>query len=198
MHCTITWPLAECCCLWSLLEKKALATAFCAGPWSKRETRHKHTLVACACQAQFAIFMSYWITLHFLSILRVVVCNLYPFVKTVSSPGVTVQEAVENIDIGKLKGEQICSPGRPDVLVSLSGFYCFLFVWYPCTPKKEVFWVAQELQGADWKHSWVNLIAFKQIIDVQLKRQVAAAQVCKPCCIGGQVVHAQKKQPDVL
>lgn len=38
-------------------------------------------------------------------ILRVVVCNLYPFVKTVSSPGVTVPEAVEKIDIGKLKEE---------------------------------------------------------------------------------------------
>ncbi|NXY91278.1 PUR9 protein, partial [Alcedo cyanopectus] len=35
------------------------------------------------------------------SLVRVVVCNLYPFVKTVSSPGVTVQEAVEKIDIGK-------------------------------------------------------------------------------------------------
>ncbi|XP_067154832.1 bifunctional purine biosynthesis protein ATIC isoform X2 [Apteryx mantelli] len=34
------------------------------------------------------------------SLVRVVVCNLYPFVKTVSSPGVTVQEAVEKIDIG--------------------------------------------------------------------------------------------------
>ncbi|XP_015283919.1 PREDICTED: bifunctional purine biosynthesis protein PURH-like, partial [Gekko japonicus] len=30
----------------------------------------------------------------------VVVCNLYPFVKTVESPNVTVQEAVEQIDIG--------------------------------------------------------------------------------------------------
>lgn len=39
-------------------------------------------------------------------------CNLYPFVKTVSSPGVTVQDAVEKIDIGKLKGEQICFPDR--------------------------------------------------------------------------------------
>lgn len=27
-------------------------------------------------------------------------CNLYPFVKTVSREGVTVEEAVENIDIG--------------------------------------------------------------------------------------------------
>uniref|UniRef100_A0A8C4TY65 Bifunctional purine biosynthesis protein ATIC n=1 Tax=Falco tinnunculus TaxID=100819 RepID=A0A8C4TY65_FALTI len=34
------------------------------------------------------------------SLVRVVVCNLYPFVKTVSSPNVTVQEAVEKIDIG--------------------------------------------------------------------------------------------------
>lgn len=33
------------------------------------------------------------------------VCNLYPFVKTVSSPDVTVQDAVEKIDIGKFKGE---------------------------------------------------------------------------------------------
>ncbi|XP_046393476.1 bifunctional purine biosynthesis protein ATIC [Ischnura elegans] len=32
--------------------------------------------------------------------IRVVVCNLYPFVDTVSKPGVTVAEAVENIDIG--------------------------------------------------------------------------------------------------
>ncbi|XP_010217765.1 PREDICTED: bifunctional purine biosynthesis protein PURH [Tinamus guttatus] len=34
------------------------------------------------------------------SLVRVVVCNLYPFVKTVSSPDVTVEEAVEKIDIG--------------------------------------------------------------------------------------------------
>ena len=30
----------------------------------------------------------------------VVVCNLYPFVQTVSKPDVTVEDAVENIDIG--------------------------------------------------------------------------------------------------
>lgn len=29
-------------------------------------------------------------------------CNLYPFVKTVSTPGVTVEDAVEQIDIGEL------------------------------------------------------------------------------------------------
>ncbi|ELU08339.1 hypothetical protein CAPTEDRAFT_20325 [Capitella teleta] len=32
--------------------------------------------------------------------IRVVVCNLYPFVKTISAADVTVAEAVENIDIG--------------------------------------------------------------------------------------------------
>lgn len=37
------------------------------------------------------------------SYIRVVVCNLYPFVKTVSADNVTVAEAVENIDIGMLK-----------------------------------------------------------------------------------------------
>uniref|UniRef100_A0A1A8D4T6 Bifunctional purine biosynthesis protein ATIC n=1 Tax=Nothobranchius kadleci TaxID=1051664 RepID=A0A1A8D4T6_NOTKA len=34
------------------------------------------------------------------SLVRVVVCNLYPFIKTVSNPGVTVEDAVEQIDIG--------------------------------------------------------------------------------------------------
>ncbi|KAG5262161.1 hypothetical protein AALO_G00292900 [Alosa alosa] len=34
------------------------------------------------------------------SLVRVVVCNLYPFVKTVSVPDVTVEAAVEQIDIG--------------------------------------------------------------------------------------------------
>lgn len=32
--------------------------------------------------------------------IRVVVCNLYPFVQTVSKPNVQVADAVENIDIG--------------------------------------------------------------------------------------------------
>lgn len=39
--------------------------------------------------------------LSFLLCFRVVVCNLYPFVKTVSNPSVTVEDAVEQIDIGK-------------------------------------------------------------------------------------------------
>ncbi|KAF5289220.1 hypothetical protein FQR65_LT00108 [Abscondita terminalis] len=35
-----------------------------------------------------------------IELIRVVVCNLYPFVQTVSNPEVTVGDAVENIDIG--------------------------------------------------------------------------------------------------
>ncbi|XP_073698335.1 bifunctional purine biosynthesis protein ATIC [Garra rufa] len=34
------------------------------------------------------------------SLVRVAVCNLYPFVKTVATPNVTVEDAVEQIDIG--------------------------------------------------------------------------------------------------
>lgn len=34
-------------------------------------------------------------------LIRVVVCNLYPFVETVKKPDVTIASAVENIDIGK-------------------------------------------------------------------------------------------------
>jgi len=33
-------------------------------------------------------------------LIEVVVCNLYPFVDTVSKPDVTIADAVENIDIG--------------------------------------------------------------------------------------------------
>lgn len=32
--------------------------------------------------------------------IRIVVCNLYPFVETVSKPDVAIDDAVENIDIG--------------------------------------------------------------------------------------------------
>ena len=32
---------------------------------------------------------------------RIVVCNLYPFVKTISKEGCTMEDAVEEIDIGK-------------------------------------------------------------------------------------------------
>lgn len=33
-------------------------------------------------------------------LIRLVVCNLYPFVNTIQKPNVTVADAVENIDIG--------------------------------------------------------------------------------------------------
>lgn len=32
--------------------------------------------------------------------IRIVVCNLYPFVNTINKPDVTIADAVENIDIG--------------------------------------------------------------------------------------------------
>ncbi|KAF5306760.1 hypothetical protein FQA39_LY01518 [Lamprigera yunnana] len=35
-----------------------------------------------------------------IELIRIVVCNLYPFVQTISKPNVTVEDAVENIDIG--------------------------------------------------------------------------------------------------
>lgn len=35
-----------------------------------------------------------------IEMIRIVVCNLYPFVQTVSKPDVKVTDAVENIDIG--------------------------------------------------------------------------------------------------
>lgn len=35
-----------------------------------------------------------------IQMIRIVVCNLYPFVETVSKPNVTIEDAVENIDIG--------------------------------------------------------------------------------------------------
>ncbi|VEN45652.1 unnamed protein product [Callosobruchus maculatus] len=35
-----------------------------------------------------------------IDMIKIVVCNLYPFVETVSTPNVTLENAVENIDIG--------------------------------------------------------------------------------------------------
>lgn len=106
--------------LLSLLEKEALSTEFYVGPWSERQDRKNTGGILCIPSWVWPFYFSLS-NLLFPSILRVVVCNLYPFVKTVSSPDVTVQEAVEKIDIGKLKGEQIYSPGRM-VLVSKWSF----------------------------------------------------------------------------
>lgn len=33
-------------------------------------------------------------------LIQLVICNLYPFVSTISKPDVTIEDAVENIDIG--------------------------------------------------------------------------------------------------
>lgn len=33
-------------------------------------------------------------------LIQLVVCNLYPFVNTVTKPDVTIEDAVENVDIG--------------------------------------------------------------------------------------------------
>jgi len=33
-------------------------------------------------------------------LIEVVICNLYPFVNTILKPNVTVEDAIENIDIG--------------------------------------------------------------------------------------------------
>lgn len=37
---------------------------------------------------------------HNFKYIQVVVCNLYPFINTISKSNVTIDEAVENIDIG--------------------------------------------------------------------------------------------------
>ncbi|XP_060801750.1 bifunctional purine biosynthesis protein ATIC [Amyelois transitella] len=61
--------------------------------------------------------------------ISVVVCNLYPFVETVSKPDVTVPDAVENIDIGGVtllraaaknhdRVTVICDPGDYDTVIS--------------------------------------------------------------------------------
>lgn len=42
------------------------------------------------------------------SMIDVVVCNLYPFKSCVAKPGVTVEEAVEEVDIGGV-GQLCCS-----------------------------------------------------------------------------------------
>lgn len=47
-------------------------------------------------------FILSFILFHFCFFIRVVVCNLYPFVKTVANPSVTVEDAVEQIDIGEV------------------------------------------------------------------------------------------------
>lgn len=57
---------------------------------------------------------------------RVVVCNLYPFIKTVSNPDVTVEDAVEQIDIGNA---QKCTLCLPVLLMMKHLFICVLCVY---------------------------------------------------------------------
>lgn len=58
------------------------------------------------------------------------VCNLYPFVKTVASPDVTVEAAVEQIDIGKVntskQAELQSSLAFAFVFITECFWYCFM------------------------------------------------------------------------
>lgn len=62
------------------------------------------------------------------NMISIVVCNLYPFVKTVSNPNVTIDDAVENVDIGGVtllraaaknhsRVTVICDPNDYDVII---------------------------------------------------------------------------------
>lgn len=50
----------------------------------------------------FLLFLSFLVNFCHIMFFRLVVCNLYPFVKTVSKENVTIDDAVENIDIGEI------------------------------------------------------------------------------------------------
>ena len=54
---------------------------------------------------------------HGIAPIDIVVCNLYPFVETVSHQGVTLQEALENIDIGGPTMIRAAAKNFPDVIV---------------------------------------------------------------------------------
>ena len=70
-------------------------------------------------------------------LLRVVVCNLYPFVKTVASPDVTVETAIEQTDIGGMTLLRAVAKNHARVTVI-------------CEPEDYVA-VAAEMQGSDSK-----------------------------------------------
>ncbi|EPY81436.1 bifunctional purine biosynthesis protein PURH isoform 3 [Camelus ferus] len=71
------------------------------------------------------------------NLIRVVVCNLYPFAKTVASPDVTVEEAVEQIDIGGVTLLRAAAKNHARVTVV-------------CEPEDYVA-VSTEMQGSDSK-----------------------------------------------
>lgn len=64
-----------------------------------------------------------------IELIRIVVCNLYPFVETISKPDVTIPDAVENIDIGGVtllraaaknhsRVTVVCDPNDYDKIIS--------------------------------------------------------------------------------
>lgn len=64
---------------------------------------------------------------HNFQYIRMVVCNLYPFVKTVTNENVTIQDAVENIDIGKTFNNVHCNINENALgFVTFSNFNLFL------------------------------------------------------------------------
>ncbi|XP_060008155.1 bifunctional purine biosynthesis protein ATIC isoform X2 [Lagenorhynchus albirostris] len=71
------------------------------------------------------------------SLIRVVVCNLYPFSKTVASPAVTVEVAVEQIDIGGVTLLRAAAKNHTRVTVV-------------CEPEDYAA-VSSEMQGSDSK-----------------------------------------------
>uniref|UniRef100_A0A8C0CFN2 Bifunctional purine biosynthesis protein ATIC n=1 Tax=Balaenoptera musculus TaxID=9771 RepID=A0A8C0CFN2_BALMU len=71
------------------------------------------------------------------SLIRVVVCNLYPFAKTVASPAVTVEVAVEQIDIGGVTLLRAAAKNHTRVTVV-------------CEPEDYAA-VSSEMQGSDSK-----------------------------------------------
>ena len=54
---------------------------------------------------------------HRIDTIDLVACNLYPFVETVTQPGVTLEDALENIDIGGPTMVRAAAKNFPDVVV---------------------------------------------------------------------------------
>ncbi|XP_030065812.1 bifunctional purine biosynthesis protein ATIC [Microcaecilia unicolor] len=72
------------------------------------------------------------------SFVRVVVCNLYPFVKTVASPTVMLSEAVEQIDIGGVTLLRAAAKNHARVTVVCDpGDYASVAVEMECTQNKD-------------------------------------------------------------
>ncbi len=57
---------------------------------------------------------------HHITMIDVVVCNLYPFERTIQKPKVSIEEAIENIDIGGPTLIRAAAKNYPDVIVVTS------------------------------------------------------------------------------